>query len=350
MDFLNYFLKNLELLDYSIISYLLFLHSLNNYLIASNIKIVNDKNEEKQIKNNLEFKYIFFLFSSYLGGAFLAFILNSILIILIFFLIFPVLLYFIFINRFKHHKLSQGISYFVNQSYFGFPSALLTITFYILLITLVFPANPTIGISLLILFLIPRTILTILTPNFYRKRKKLIFNSSVQFLLTILNSASIILIIIFSFSFSIQYKSDYAKKINQDIGLTSIQKNITDFDNSINELSTSLTTLSIAQENAHNKLDSLQILFQNINQNFQDIALTKIKLEEQINYLQNKSEEEIKKDAIYKTLSEIINKNQYLTLIISLIIGIITGLIANYLFNKFRNVNGNMNINNNQLI
>ncbi|GHT77465.1 hypothetical protein AGMMS50262_18550 [Bacteroidia bacterium] len=99
-------------------------------------------------------------------------------------------------------------------------------------------------------------------------------------------------------------------------------------------MSKSLLHLYSVQKNTQEKLDSLHILFNNINQDLEVISLKKVRLEEKINYLQNKTEEDVKQEAVYVALNEIFNKNQYIGILISLIIGVITGYVANLLTRK----------------
>ena len=334
MNFLYQIINNLSLFDYLIISYLLLLTSYDNYLRAINLHGLSFKYRESEKKIYIDFLYFGIVFFTYLLSAIVSYLSSSFIILLLTFGIFPFILFLISLRLFKERLLIVGSSYFFQNTTFSFPNALVNIAFYLLIATLIIPTEKLLGVFLILLFLFPRTVSLFFLRTPKNNSRIFIANFRLRILLSSINTISIVLILIFSFSFSIQYRGDFEKRIANDVSIKSIQQNISDFEKSTNDLSLSLSNLVVAQKVAQNKLDTLQILFKSINQDIENIALRKIKLEDKVVLLQNKSESEIRNDAIYIAISDVINKNQYSTLVFSLIIGIITGFIANFIFMK----------------
>ncbi len=336
MNYILNVINNLNLLDYIIISFLFFLTSSNDFFLPAKIErslSLGHNNSTKIIILHFTLPFI-----AYLTIAIISYFLHSVLLLILIFATFLFYFNFSFISYtlgdrfFNEHK-----NTFFQNAISSLSSGLLNVAIYILIVKLILPVDKLMGILLMLLYIIPKIVLLFLplTPSKLDEKhikKRLFFLTKSLFLLV--GPLSVVLTLVFSFSFSIKYKSDFEGKIVNDINIRSIQQNIRDFEKSTNDLSLTLSKLVISQKLAQDKLDTLQLLLSYINQDVENIALKKMKLEEKVALLQNKSDSEIRKDAIFMAISDVINKNQYLTLILSLIIGIITGLVANFLFMK----------------
>ena len=344
MDFINHFVNQLSFVDFTICSTLILVTYLLEYLIVqyNSFIIKNDNNIISIISRN----YLLLSIIGFIVITIISFMLTSILLLIFGEIIYILILHIIFLLKFrsKFVNFREIITHPINFFFFNIFSVLYNILLYFLIIFLIVPNNSEAGYFIYSIFIFSRILPIVLQIRlfykaFQRKKqskdvyasftnpKNILIRATSSFIYTLTS----IMVVIFSFIAAIKYNTEYEKVILADQNINNVRKNIKDFDNNLNDLSNTMNYLNLIQKDTQNKLDSLQALLLLINNDIDEISIKKNRLEVKIENLKIKSEEDIKKDAIYLALKDILGEHSIAVYIFSFLIGVLASVSANYI-------------------